>query len=60
MDRVVVVMGAQGRVRLNVAALFPNDTVLRDTVTGRIALVTFGQLAFTPDPSGLALFEEAK
>lgn len=59
-DRVVVVMGAQGRVRLNVAALFENDTVLRDTVTGRIALVTFGQLAFTPDPSGLALFEEAK
>lgn len=59
-DRVVVVMGAKGRVRLNVAAQFPNDTVLRDTVTGRIALVTFGQLAFTPDPSGLALFEEAK
>lgn len=59
-DRVVVVMGAQERVRLNVAALFANDTVLRDTVTGRIALVTFGQLAFTPDPSGLALFEEAK
>ncbi len=59
-DRVLVAMGAKGRFRVNVAALFENDTVLRDAVTGRITLVSFGQVTVTPDASGLVLLEVAR
>jgi len=57
-DRVVVVMGAKERTRLNVARIWPDDVALRDAMTGRIALVTFGQVTFTPGPSGILLIEE--
>lgn len=60
-DHVVVVMGASdGRTRVNVSRIWPNDTVLRDAYTGNIAIVSFGQVTFKADPSGLILMEEIK
>lgn len=55
-DRVIVVLGATGRTRLNVSHVFPDDTVLRDPVTGHIALVSYGQVTFPA--GGLLLLEE--
>ena len=59
-DEVVVVMGASGRTRINVSVVWPDDTVLRDAYTGSVSIVSFGQVTFTADPSGLLLIEEVK
>jgi hypothetical protein len=57
-DKVVVVLGAEGRTRLGVARIWPDDTALRDAMTGKIALVSFGQVTFTAGESGMILLEE--
>lgn len=56
-DEVLVVVGAEGKVRLTVSSLFPDDVVLRDAVTGRIVLVSFGQVTVPAGPDGLVLLE---
>lgn len=56
-DAVVVVFGAEGRVRLNVSREFPDDSLVRDAVTGKSGVVSFGMLSMTPDESGLMLLE---
>ena len=57
-DQVVIVTGAEGRTRLNVAIVWPDDTVLRDAMTGSVAFVSFGQVSVTAHPSGIILLEE--
>ncbi|QXD15840.1 hypothetical protein GQ464_002505 [Rhodocaloribacter litoris] len=59
-DRVVVVLGASGTTRLNVARAFPDDTVLRDALTGKIGLVSYGLVSFPAHESGVLLLEEVK
>ncbi len=59
-DDVIVVMGAEGRTRLNVSRVFPDDTVLRDAYTGKIAIVSYGLVTFLPGPQGVLLLEEAR
>jgi hypothetical protein len=56
-DVVLVVVGAEGRIRLNVSSIFPDNVVLRDAVSGTIALVSFGQLSMTAGSGGLVLLE---
>ncbi len=58
-DVVIVVFGASGRTRINVSSAFPDDSIVRDAVTGRTAFVSFGYVSFTPDDSGLLLLELA-
>ena len=59
-DEVVIVVGASGKTRINVSLVWPDDTVLRDAYTGSVAFVSFGQVTFTADPSGLILMEEVR
>ncbi len=59
-DEVVIVVGATGKTRINVSLVWPDDTVLRDAYTGNVAFVSFGQVTFTADPSGLILMEEVR
>ncbi len=59
-DEVIVVMGANGKTRVNVSIVWPDDTVLRDAYTGNVAIVSFGQATFTADASGLILIEEVR
>ena len=59
-DQVIVVLGAEGRTRLNVSVVWPDDTVLRDAYTGKISIVSFGQITLNADPSGVMLLEEVK
>lgn len=59
-DQVVVVLGAEGRVRLNVSKVWPDDTAVRDVVSGRIGIVSFGQVAFQAHESGIVLLEEVR
>jgi alpha-amylase len=59
-DDVIVVMGAEGRTRLNVSHVFPDDTVLRDAYTGKIAIVSYGLVTFAPGPQGVLLIEEVR
>ena len=48
-------------VRLREAArLRPDDTALRDTATGKIAIVSYGLVAFTPGEHGVLLIEEVE
>ncbi len=56
-DVVLVVLGAEGRVRLNVSSIFPDDVALRDAVSGAVALVSFGQLSVPASEAGIMLFE---
>lgn len=58
-DAVVVVFGAKGRVRLNVSREFPDDALVRDAVTGKSAVVSFGMISLPADESGLMLIELA-
>lgn len=58
-DRVIVVLGAEGRTTVNVARLFADDTLLRDAYTGRTAFVSFGMATFEADPAGVILIEDA-
>jgi len=57
-DQVVIVMGAAGKTRINVSIVWPDDTLLRDAYTGNIAIVSFGQVTFDADASGILLLEE--
>lgn len=57
-DQVIIATGAEGRTRLNVSIVWPDDTVLKDAMTGKMAFVSFGQISVTPHPSGLVLLEE--
>ncbi|MGB0650716.1 MAG: alpha-amylase family glycosyl hydrolase [Rhodothermales bacterium] len=56
-DQVMIATGAEGRTRLNVSIVWPDDTVLRDAMTGNVGFVSFGQVSMTPHPSGLLLLE---
>jgi alpha-amylase len=56
-DQVVIATGASGRTRLNVSIVWPDDTVLRDAMTGAVVFVSYGQISLTPHPSGLVLLE---
>ena len=58
-DRVVVVMGAEGRTAVNVSRVFSDDVILRDAMTGKTAFVSFGMATFDAHPSGLILIEES-
>lgn len=56
-DQVVIATGVSGRTRLNVSIVWPDDTVLRDVMTGSVVFVSYGQISITPHPSGLVLLE---
>ncbi len=56
-DQVLIATGAEGRTRLNVSIVWPDDTVLRDAMTGNVGFVSFGQVSLTSHPSGLLLLE---
>jgi alpha-amylase len=58
-DNVVVVMGAEGRTRVNVSGAFPDDAIVRDAITGSTGFVSFGYVSLTPDESGVLLLELA-
>lgn len=57
-DEVVVVTGATGQVRLHVSLVFDDDTVLRDAYTGKVVLVSYGQVRLEAHESGVILLEE--
>lgn len=63
-DAAVVVHGAEPgtRFRVNVSRIWPDDTALRDVVSGSISIVSFGQIAFVPsaDAEGMMLIEEVE
>ncbi len=56
-DEVIVVIGASGRVRLSVSRYFPDDTVFRDAYTGKISMVSFGEISFQVAKQGVLLLE---
>jgi alpha-amylase len=57
-DKVVVVLGAEGRTRINVSRFFPDDTALRDAYTGKVSIVSFGMVSFPAHERGILLIEE--
>jgi hypothetical protein len=57
LDEVVVVVGAQGKTRINVSSVFDDDVILKDALTGAIALVVYGQVSLQAGPSGMLLLE---
>ena len=59
-DQVIVVLGATERVRLYVTRIFPDDTILRDAYTGKISIVSFGEITFEPHENGVLLIEEVR
>ncbi len=56
-DKVIVVVGAQGNTRVNVSSVFDDDVILKDVLTGEIALVVYGQVSLKAGPSGMLLLE---
>lgn len=56
-DQVVIATEVAGKTRLNVSIVWPDDTVLRDAMTGSVVFVSYGQISVTPHPSGLVLLE---
>lgn len=56
-DEVIVVIGAAGRVRLNVSRYFPDDTILRDAYTGKITMISYGEATFETGDHGVLLLE---
>jgi hypothetical protein len=59
-DQVLVVLGASGTVRLKVSLVFEDDTIIRDAYTGKVGLVSYGQLRLTAHENGVMLLEEVK
>lgn len=59
-DNVVVVLGAEGRTRINVSGAFPDDAIVRDALTGSTGFVSFGYVSLTPGPTGTLLLELAE
>lgn len=57
-DDVVIVFDATGRTTVNVARAFPDDSFVRDAMTGSTAFVSFGLARFDAHPSGIMLIEE--
>lgn len=58
-DRVVVAVGANGNTSINVAAVFPEGTALKDFYTGQEAIVSNGTVTFTAGGNGVILIEES-
>jgi alpha-amylase len=59
-DKVIVVLGATGRVRVNVARVFPDNTVLRDAYSGKTAFVSYGLITLQAPEQGVLLLEEVQ
>ena len=59
-DQVIVANGMEGKTRIAVSLVWPDDTVLKDVMTGKMVFVSFGQVSITPDASGLVLLEEVR
>jgi hypothetical protein len=59
-DEVLVVLGASGKMRLNVSVVFDDDTVIRDAYTGKVGLVSYGQVRMTAHENGVMLLEVVK
>jgi alpha-amylase len=57
MDEVIVVLAGEGRVRLNVSQVFPDDTVLRDAYSGAVSMVSYGEVSFVASSAGVLLLE---
>lgn len=57
-DQIIVASDVSGRTRINVSLVWPDDSVLRDVMTGKLIFVSFGEAALTPHESGLVLLEE--
>jgi alpha-amylase len=56
-DKVVVALGAKGRVTLKVDGAFPDGTALRDAYGGATAKVKGGTVTLTPHARGVVLLE---
>lgn len=57
-DQVIVAAQANGRTRINVSLVWPDDSVLKDVMTGKMVFVSYGEVSVTPHPSGIILLEE--
>lgn len=57
-DKVVVATGASGTVQVDVAAVFPDGTAVRDAYTGAEAVVTGGKAQFAASANGVILIEQ--
>lgn len=57
MDQVIVAVGASGKTRINVSSVFDDDVILKDVLTGEIALVVYGQVSLQAGPTGMLLLE---
>ncbi|MFT7622993.1 MAG: alpha-amylase [Myxococcota bacterium] len=58
-DRVIVVLGAQGSVPIDVSTDFADGELLRDAYTGQTAEVVSGSATFVADGQGVILIELA-
>jgi alpha-amylase len=58
-DQVIVVIGASGVTTVTVSSAFPDGTTLRDFYTGNTAIVSGGNVTFTPGSKGIILLETA-
>ncbi|MFT5141697.1 MAG: hypothetical protein ACI80V_000281 [Rhodothermales bacterium] len=56
-DEVVVVSGVQGTARINVSTVFEDNEVVREVLTGKMTIVSYGQVSFQAGPTGLLLIE---
>lgn len=57
-DKIIVVLGAQGDVTVDVSGLFANGTTLRDAYTGTVKTVSAGTVTFTVDQNKPLLLEQ--
>lgn len=56
-DEVVVSLGVSGKVRLLVSKAFPDDTVVREVLSGQITIVSYGQISLDAGDRGMLLVE---
>jgi len=47
-------------VRLNVSKVFPNDTVMREAYSGKLSIVSYGEVEFQAGEDGILLLEPLK
>ncbi len=59
-DKVIAVVGASGRTRINVSRVFPDDTALRDALSGKISMVSYGMVSFRNTGNSILLLEVAE
>jgi hypothetical protein len=57
---VVVVLGAEGRTRVNVSAVIPDNTILRDAYSGQTAFVSYGMVYVDAGNGAPVLLEEVR